>query len=271
MPYIEDKGTKLWYSISGQGEPLVLTGGFLLLHHQFDWIVDIMARDFQVINWNYRGAGLSDRLWEGGYSLDRYVDDLELILDTLKLDKVNLWGTSTGSTVTIRYTAKYQHRVKSMITYCMIRTAAYRKAYQSFVSLGEDFGFDALAQFLSWIGVAECNQFSDLQNRIARHEAEGMREIVSLESLAKTAETFSHLDLTSELAKITVPVLLLMGDSSMVGLKNPLVADLAKEYQERIKHARMSIIKDTGGTFCMYEKPEETAAEVKKFIAGLAS
>ena len=156
-----------------------------------------------------------------------------------------------------------------MTSYCMIRTAAYRKAFQSFVSIGEDFGFDALAQFLSWIGVAECNQFSDMQNRIAIHEAESMKELVSIESLAKTAETFSHLDLTSELEKITVPVLLLMGDSSMVGLKNPLVSDLAQEFQRRCKQAKMATIKDTGGTFCMYEKPLETAQALKTFIKSL--
>jgi pimeloyl-ACP methyl ester carboxylesterase len=270
MPYIEDNGTKLWYSISGQGEPLVLTAGYLLLHRQFDWVVDLLAKDFQVINWNYRGAGHSDRFWAAGYSLDRYVDDLELILDALNLQDVNLWGTSTGSTVTMRYTAKYQKRVKSMISYCMIRTAAYRKAFDSFVSIGEDFGFDALAQFLSWIGVAECNQFSDIQNRIALHEAESMKEVVSLESLAKTAETFSHIDLTSELRKITVPTLLLMGDSSMVGLKNPLVAELAQEFQRCCPHCQTATIKDTGGTFCMYEKPEETAEAVKNFITSLA-
>jgi len=269
MPYIEKDGTKLWYSITGQGAPLVLTGGFLLLHHQFDWVVDYLAKDFQVINWNYRGAGLSDRFWAGGYSLDRYVDDLELILDALNLDRVHLWGTSTGSTVTIRYTAKYPSRVASMTSYCMIRTAAYRKAYQSFVSLGEDFGYDALAQFLSWIGVAECNHFSELQNRIARHEAQSMKEIVSVESLAKTAETFSHLDLTSELEKIRAPVLLLIGDSSMVGLKNPLVSELAQEFQRRCKHAQVSVIRDTGGTFCMYEKPQETAQALTQFIQGL--
>ncbi len=270
MPYIEDNGTNLWYEVKGSGEPLVLTGGYLLLHYQFDWIVDHLAKNFQVINWNYRGAGKSDRLWAGGYSLDRYVDDLELILDALNIEKVNLWGTSTGSTVTIRYTAKYQKRVKSMITYCMIKTGAYRKAFQSFASIGEDFGYEALAQFLSWIGVAECNQFSELQNRIALHEAKTMREVVSVESLAKTVETFSHIDLTSELEKITVPTLLLLGDSSMVGLKNPLVAELAKEFKQRCKHAQMVTIKDTGGTFCMYEKPEDTAKEVTRFIHSLA-
>ena len=266
MPYVEDNGVKLWYEITGSGEPLVLTGGYLLLHHQFDWIVDILSRDFQVINWNYRGAGHSDRMWAGGHCLERYVDDLEFILNSLNLEKVNLWGTSTGSTITIRYTAKYQERVKSMTAYCMIKTAAYRKAYQFFTSIGEEFGFDALAQFLSWIAVADHNQFTEMANKIALHEAKSMKEIISIESLAKTSETFSHIDLTTELEKVQVPVMLLIGDSGMVGRRNPHVEELVKDFQEHCKQCQLVTIKDAGGTFCMYEKPEETAEAVKKFI-----
>jgi pimeloyl-ACP methyl ester carboxylesterase len=269
MPYVESEGARLWYSTAGEGDPLVLTGGFLLLHHQFDWIVDILARDFQIINWNYRGAGLSDRYWAGGYSLDRYVDDLEAILDTLGHERVHLWGTSTGSTVSIRYAARYPERVKSITAYCMLRTAAYRKAYDTFVDIGENFGFEALAQFLSWIGVAESNQFSELQNRIARHEAESMREVISLESLAKSADTFSHIDLTSELEKLKMPVQLLLGDASAIGLKNPHVAELAREFQACCPHAELAVIPDAGGTFCMYEKPEETARALTAFLKSI--
>ncbi len=45
MAYIEDNGVKLWYEITGKGEPLVLTGGFGCLHNQWDWIMDILNED----------------------------------------------------------------------------------------------------------------------------------------------------------------------------------------------------------------------------------
>lgn len=85
MPYVDDNGVKLWYRISGSGDPLVLTGGFGLLHNQYDYVVDILAKKFQVIDWNYRGAGESDRAWLGSFTLDRWVDDLECVLKTLNL------------------------------------------------------------------------------------------------------------------------------------------------------------------------------------------
>jgi hypothetical protein len=82
-------------------------------------------------------------------------------------------------------------------------------------------------------------------------------------------ETFAHIDLTSELDKMTVPSLLLLGDSGMLGSKAPEVSKLVKEFRKHCNHCKMVTIRKAGGTYCMFEKPKETAAEVRRFIKGL--
>ena len=57
MPYANDSGVKLWYDLNGVGEPLVVTGGFGLLHDQFAHVRELLTPHLQVIDWNYRGAG----------------------------------------------------------------------------------------------------------------------------------------------------------------------------------------------------------------------
>ncbi len=270
MAYVYDDGVKLWYEIAGKGEPLVLTGGFGCLHNQWDWIVDYLTPDFKVINWNYRGAGRSDLYWAGGYSFDRWVDDLEVILEALKIEKVNLWGTSTGSPITIRYAAKYQHRVKSLITYPLYKAdPAFRKAFQVFLDICEGFGHDGLARFTSWIGCATHNQFSQEGNKLAVLEAEIFKANFSVESLAKTLDTFAHIDLSTELEKITVPTLVLLGESGLLGSTMPSVAQLVEGFKAHCRHSEVVTIQDAGGTYCMYEKPKESAEQVKKFIYSL--
>src|SRR5215813_6655642 len=220
MPYVDDSGVKLWGRSSGQGEPLVLSGGFGLLHNQFDYVVDILAKEFQVIDWHYRGAGESDRAWVGGYPLDRWVDDLEVILNHLNVKDAHLWGTSTGAPLSIRYATRYPQRVKSLITYPSFKAGvASRKMFQVFLDITETFGYEALARFTSWIGCADQNVFSQVGNDVAMFEAEAFKRNFSIESLAKTLEVVSHIDLTSDLEKLTMPVLVLLGESGKLGGK----------------------------------------------------
>lgn len=78
MSKINDKGTEIWYEVTGSGDPLVLSGGFGLLHNQRDFVRELPAEHFQVIDWNYRGAGRSDRAWPGGrFDQETWVDDLD--------------------------------------------------------------------------------------------------------------------------------------------------------------------------------------------------
>ncbi len=183
---------------------------------------------------------------------------------------MNLWGTSTGSPLTIRYASKYQSRVKSMITYPMFKAdVAFRHAFKIFQDIGEGFGHAALARFTSWIGVATHNQFSEEGNKLALLEAEVFKANFTIESLGKTLDTFSYVDLTSELEKITVPTLLLLGESGGLGYDIPSVTQLVVDFRAHCKHAKLVTIKDAGGTYCMYEKPKESAAEVRKFIESL--
>ncbi|MBI3756426.1 MAG: alpha/beta hydrolase [Deltaproteobacteria bacterium] len=270
MPYVDDHGVKLWYRVSGSGEPLVLSGGFGLLHNQFDHVLELLAREFQVIDWNYRGAGESDRAWVGGYTLDRWVDDLELILSHLKVQNAHLWGTSTGAPLSIRYAARYPQRVKSVMVYPSFKAGVTsRKMFQVFQDITEVFGYEALARFTSWIGCADQNVFSQVGNDVAVFEAEAFKRNFSIESLAKTLEVFSHIDLTSDVEKLTMPVLVLLGDSGKLGGKAAAMKETIPLFQRHCPHSQVVQVKDGGGTYCMIEQPQETARAVSAFIASL--
>ncbi len=271
MPHVNDNDTALWYQITGKGQPLVLSGGFGLLHNQWDEIRDLLAKDFQVIDWNYRGAGNSDRAWPGGvFNQDTWVDDLEKILAHLNIRDAVLWGTSTGSPITVRYAAKYPQRVRAIITYPMFKAdAGFRKAFDGFRNIGETFGYEALAALTSWIGVAEENLFEPAWGKLARWEAGIFRQNFSMETLAATMAIVSGNDFTSDLAKIKVPALVLMGESGNLGYKSPGSRALAEEFMRHVPQAKLALIPRGGGTYCMIEEPKATAVAAAEFIRGL--
>jgi len=175
MPYANDNGVVLWYDANGTGEPLVMTGGFGLLHDQFTKIRPLLTPPLQVINWHYRGAGQSDRAWPGDYPLDRWVDDLAVVLDHAGLDRAHLWETSTGAPLSARFAARYKPRVKSIITYPRISSSPEgRRMFQLFQEITETFGYEALGRLTQWICCAEQNVFGGLANEMALFEIESL-------------------------------------------------------------------------------------------------
>ena len=215
--------------------------------------------------------GQSDRAWVGGYPLDRWVDDLEVILNHLNVKDAHLWGTSTGAPLSIRYAACYPQRVKSLITYPSFKAGvASRKMFQIFLDITEVFGYEALARFTAWIGCADQNVFSQVGNDIAIFEAETFKRNFSIESLAKTLEVFTHIDLTRDLEKIKVPILILLGDSGKLGGKTASMIDAVRVFRMHCPQTEVVQIKDGGGTYCMIEKPQESAQAVNTFIKSLA-
>jgi pimeloyl-ACP methyl ester carboxylesterase len=272
MATVNDRGVDLWYSVTGKGPPVVLSGGFGLLHNQWDFVRDLLAKECQVIDWNYRGAGQSDRAWPGqAFSQDTWVDDLEIVLAHLGVENVVLWGTSTGSPITIRYAARYPQRVRAVITYPMFKAdPGFRNAFDGFTKVGETFGYEALAALTSWIGVASENLFTAKHGELARWEAETFARNFSIESLAATMAIVAGNDFTSDLDKIKVPTLLLMGESGNLGYAAPGNRALADQFLERVPHAKLEVIPRGGGTYCMIEEPQATAEAALRFVRSLS-
>jgi len=267
MAFVENDGVRLWYEIKGEGEPIVLTGGFALLHDQWDRVTDILARDLKVINWHYRGSGHSDRASPGGFTLDRWVDDLEIILDHAGIEKAHFWGTSTGSFLTTRYAARYPQRVKSVITFPLFKASvAYRKAFHGFLYVVESFGYEALGKLLQWIGCADHNIFGGMSDEIAKFEAESSARNFSIESAAKIVDIFANCDLTSEVAKLTGPTMLLMGNSGQLAADSAGTSELVEIFKSQCPHVEIALIERGGGTYCMIEEPEESAAVVVEWV-----
>jgi pimeloyl-ACP methyl ester carboxylesterase len=271
MTTIKHNGADLWYQVTGKGTPVVLSGGFGLLHNQWDFVREQLARSHQVIDWNYRGSGLSDRAWPGGvYHQDIWVDDLEAVLAHLKLNQVVLWGTSTGSPISIRYAARYPARVRALITYPMFKAdVGFRKAFDGFTMVGETFGYEALAALTSWIGVSSENLFTARHGELARWEAETFKKNFSIESLGAIMKIVAANDFGTDVNKLKMPTLLLMGRSGVLGYDNPGNKALADEFIQRAQQTKLKLIARGGGTYCMIEEPAATAAAALEFIASL--
>jgi pimeloyl-ACP methyl ester carboxylesterase/AraC-like DNA-binding protein len=113
-------GTRLAYSVTGSGPPLVKTANWLN-HIQHDWDsplwrhwIDEFTRGRSLIRYDERGNGLSD--WDTpDLSFEAFVDDLECVADCLELEQFDLLAISQGAAVAVAFAVRHPHRVRRLI------------------------------------------------------------------------------------------------------------------------------------------------------------
>jgi pimeloyl-ACP methyl ester carboxylesterase len=260
MPYlISHDGKQIWYDIVGGGEPLVLIGGSSLVHRQWDFMLPILRDHFKVILYDQRGAGLSNRT-PAGISVDKWVEDLKMIVEEIRVKKTHIFSTSNGSLVAILFAAKYPEKTGAIIHYGIYRlTDQYRKMSRIGETIIDEFGvgngstgsyflvrmFGAPPLYEEWV----TNRFE--------------------ENLSPDAWKAMHkaldVDLTAELPKIKSPQLILVGDRGPLG-KDTDYASGWKDIQRLCPDAELAVIGGAEGTFLVITHPAEVAKEVSRFL-----
>lgn len=268
MPFFESDGHRLWFEAVGEGPPVVLTGGFGLLHDQFERVTPLLAERYRVINWNWRGAGRSDRRVLDRPSVASWVRDLAALFEVLELDPAFLWGTSTGSQVSIAYTAQHPDRVAGLITYPAHRTPLEGRAvYRLFADVVETLGWAAFARLVSWLGLAEETLGSVSGIEFTAWEADALARNLTIEAVRPTCEAIPVADLTGDLPCLReVPVLLLGGAGGQLGLDRDAVRPLLEEFCAVVPGAQVAKIERAGGTYCVLEDPEASTRAAIDFL-----
>ena len=113
-------GTRIAYALAGSGPPLVKAANWL--HHlEFDWespvwrhVFTALASAHRLVRYDARGNGLS--AWDvSDFSLERQVEDLEAVVDTLGIERFPLLGLSQGCAKAVVYAARHPERVTKLI------------------------------------------------------------------------------------------------------------------------------------------------------------
>lgn len=115
-------GARLAWASHGSGSPLVKTSSWLT-HLEYDWESPVwrywlegLGQSHCVVRYDERGCGLSDQ-GVGEPSVDRWVSDLEAVVDAAAIGRFTLLGISQGAAIAIAYAARHPERVERMVLY----------------------------------------------------------------------------------------------------------------------------------------------------------
>ncbi len=117
MAKVNVNGCEIYYEVHGQGDPLVLIMG---LRRNVEWWfrqIPALSEHFQVIAFDNRGAGRSDKpVME--YSMRLFADDTAGLMKALDISKAHILGISMGGYLAQELALNYPAKVKSLVLGC---------------------------------------------------------------------------------------------------------------------------------------------------------
>ncbi len=116
MPSIVTNGIRTHYEIQGAGPALIFVSGLGGTGAYWRPQIAAFAKDFTVVTYDQRGAGSSDHP-EGPYSIEALVDDLQSLIEELRLVRPLLIGHSTGGAIGQLLAARNPDMLAGMVLY----------------------------------------------------------------------------------------------------------------------------------------------------------
>jgi pimeloyl-ACP methyl ester carboxylesterase len=220
------KDTKLHVDdTGGAGRPVVLIHGWPLSGESFkDQVPALEAAGYRVITYDRRGFGRSDKPMHG-YTYDTLTEDLHTLLTELDLDDVTLVGFSMGGGEVARYFSQYgSERLHSVVFASAVTpylmqtpgnpdgplTATKAASMTAGLTKDQDEFYDQFAtDFFSANGVLKVSEQQREDAIALAHQADKKASLACMAAFANT-------DFRDDLAKVSVPALVIHGDSDAV-------------------------------------------------------
>jgi len=271
-------GTKLWYETSGSGIPLFLLPGLGMDHTYYRFAAPLLADTATVVLIDPRGIGNSqkDDPAEVTYSAELWADDFAALAQDMGHDRIAVLGSSLGGSMAQALALRHPALVRGLIVIggfseldrAMETNFALRKKLVAKLGMGEE-----LADFMGLSTMTR--EFMDTDDGYAvmqanqaniRHNSPELYTafLNSILSWGRRLPGQENEPLYTDLiAAIDCPTLVIAGDNDYF-----IPASFSKIIANTIPGAKYAEVHD-GGHIPFIEKPEDTAALVRDFLATL--
>jgi len=261
--YAEVNGTRLYYEVLGEGEPIVLIHGNAGDCRIWDDQFEPLSHSYKVLRYDVRGFGKSSMPEEGvPYS---HHDDLKALMNHLRMPKAHICGSSMGSSIAVNFVLTNPGMSRSLIAVGPWvfghDSPSVREAYSVLDEIRDILEReDAKAAIDRW-----CE--SSFAGALDTEGAERTRQI----GIDYSFWHLTHVDpavhvsprAAQQLKKITQPTLIVTSELDLKACKE--FADLM---EQKIPHSKKVVISDSGHAMHI-DRPDEFNKLVLDFIGDL--
>jgi len=226
----------------------------------WDGVARELAQDAEVLTFDCRGHGRSGRP-RMTYTPALFARDLAELLDHLQWPDAVVAGCSMGGMVAQAFAANYPQRTAGL---CLIDTTAWYGAdaprtWRERAATARDKGLGAL------IGFQETRWFGDAFRAAHPATVQALKQVFLANDLAcygKTCEMLGDADLRPQLAAITAPTAVVVGEDDYA---TPVA--MAEALHRALPQSTLTVIAG-GRHITPAEKPREVAACIRGLFAG---
>jgi len=265
LPKTKANGIELYYEIHGVGAPLVLISGLGYSLWQWHKMVPFLAEHFQIITFDNRGVGHSDKPI-GPYTAQMLAADTIGLLDELGIEQAIIVGHSMGGFIAQAMALDFPQRVSKLIL-CSTNFGGPRHVpvTPEAMKVLSDVTTDALTRFKNGLSVSTAPGWVE-KNPQSIEEWIQWRAVNPIEpvhyqsqlaiglALMPEAAAFEH-----KLPRLSLPTLILFGEHDKV--VPPANASLLSK---QIANSKVIIFPDAGHFFPV-EIPEAAARVIIEF------
>jgi 3-oxoadipate enol-lactonase len=117
MPFVDNRGAKIYWDEQGTGEPILLIMGLGYPSAMWHRTRPALAASYRTIALDNRGAGQSD-VSPRPYSITLMASDAAAVLDAAGVPIAHIFGVSMGGMIAQEFALQYPGRVRSLILGC---------------------------------------------------------------------------------------------------------------------------------------------------------
>lgn len=238
-------------------------------YRAYDCLLDVA----DIVFHDPRGCGLSDQADPNTYTMDNYIDDIEIIRYQLHIGKIIILGKSYGSMCGLGYALRYPQSVLKLILAAGAPSYRFKEtAIKNLKSRGTLAQMNACEKL--WNGNFSNNEelaeffkiMASLYSNRAKTDLQAFKlgqssATYSYEALNVGFKTFlQSFDLENQLTEIKVDTLILAGSDDWINdISN------AKLMAERIPHNKLTIFQGSGHSM-ETDVPDLFFNEIRNFI-----
>jgi pimeloyl-ACP methyl ester carboxylesterase len=255
-------GVELAYELRGAGEPLVMIHGAQGDQSMFAGVASTFTDHFQVLTFDQRGSGLSEKP-DMDYSMAMFADDTAALMEHVGFASAHILGVSMGGMIAQEFVLRHPRKTRSLVLGCTtpggphsiaLGGGALAKAYSTQPMPAEERG-RLLAEACFTKGYIEKHP----EIIPAMIESRRQRPIDPTALGHRMKAAYAH-DTYDRLPQITCPTLVITGkDDVLVSWENSRIL------AERIPGAKFVLLEPAGHLF-WGEQPEQSLQAISSFL-----